>query len=94
MRDLGLTYEQVLHAVQSAIRLEMDRSGFGDAHQIIEMLKYLRLDLDMRAADQSAIVALLIAKGVFLQEEYTEQRRLAANEELARRQRTQAHDNS
>jgi len=86
MRDLGLAYDEAGHGVQSAIRFEMSQQGFADDEQdkIVHMLKHLRVGLDMRAADHSALAALLIAKGVITEDEYMEQMRLGANEELAR----------
>jgi hypothetical protein len=86
MRDLGLSYEAAGHGVQSAIRFEMSQQGFADDEQdkIVHMLKHLRVGLDMRAADHSALAELLVAKGVITEAEYIEQMRLAANEELAR----------
>jgi hypothetical protein len=88
MRDLGLSYTEAGHGVQSAIRFEMSQKGFADDEQdkIVGMLKHLRVGLDLRAADAGGLALLLIAKGVFTQAEYVEQMRLAANEELARYQ--------
>jgi hypothetical protein len=86
MRDLGLTYEEAAHGVQSCIRFEMSKNGFpNDGHnRIVDMLKHLRVGTDMRAAEAGALAALLISKGVFTELEYTEYMRVAANEELAR----------
>ena len=86
VRDLGLSYEEAGHGVQSAIRFEMTKRGFPDdeADKIVQALKHLRVGLDMRAADQSALAGLLIEKGVITTDEYVEQVRLGANEELAR----------
>lgn len=88
MRDLGLNYEEAGHGIQSAIRFEMSQLGFpdDDDSRIAKMLKHVRVGLDMRAADHSALVELLIGKGVFSSAEYLEALRLAANEELARYQ--------
>ena len=85
-RDLGLTYEQAGHGVQSAIRFEMSQTGFEDDENdaFADAIKHLRVGLDMRAADQSALAQLMIEKGVFTEAEYIEAMRLAANEELAR----------
>jgi len=93
MRDLGLSYEEAGHGVQSAIRFEMSQQGFADDEhpgsrggqdKIVHMLKHLRVGIDMRAADHSGLAALLVAKGLITEAEYIEQMRLAANEELAR----------
>jgi hypothetical protein len=86
MRDLGLSYEQAAHGVQSAIRFEMSKAGVPDEGQdaVIRMLKHLRVGVDMRAADTLGLAKLLMDKRVITKEEYVEQMRLAANEELAR----------
>jgi len=86
MRDLGLTYEQAMHGVQSAIRFEMSRRGYPDevGHDVMRMLKHLRVGVDARAADTAGLAELLIAKGVFTAEEYVEHVRLGMNDELAR----------
>lgn len=85
MRDFELTYEQATHGVQSAVRFEMQMKNMdNDDNPALNMLKHLRVGVDMRAADMGGLAALLIAKGVFTQAEYTEYMRRAANEELAR----------
>jgi hypothetical protein len=86
MRDLELTYEGAMHGVQSALRYDMTKKGFDDdeVNLIVNMLKHLRVGLNMRAADAAGLATLLIAKGVITEAEYNEQMRLAANEELAR----------
>jgi hypothetical protein len=88
-RDLGLSYFEAGHGVQSAVRFEMSRQGYPDddalqGGKVSQMLKHLRVGLDMRAADTSALAQLMIDKGVFTEDEYIEHMRLAANEELAR----------
>ena len=80
LRDLGLSYQEATHGVQSAIKFEMER---GDRNNM-DHIKHLRVGLDMRASDHAALATLLIAKGAFTEAEYIEQMRLAANEELAR----------
>lgn len=84
MRDLGLSYEEAMHGVQSAVRYEMTAKGLPDSGPIVDMLKHLRVGVDARASDTLGLVELLISKGVFTGQEYIEQMRLAANEELAR----------
>lgn len=82
MRDLGLSYEDAAHGVQSAIKFELEHD-----HRIpgsTESIKHLRTGIDCRAADAQGLAALLIAKGVFTEEEYLEYVRIAMNEELAR----------
>jgi hypothetical protein len=91
MRDLGLSYEQAAHGIQSAIRFEMSRNGLPEEGRdsigtIVNMLKHLRVGVDTRASDAGGLATLLIKKGVFTMEEYLEHMRLAANDELARYQ--------
>lgn len=84
-KDLGLTYEQAAHGVQSAVSFDMVQHGVNpDLNQATRMLKHLRVGIDMRAADAGALATLLINKGVFTAEEYVEAMRIGANEELAR----------
>lgn len=77
MKDLGLTYEQAAHGVQSAIAHKI-ASGWNGADP-----KHLRTGIDMSKADMLGLVELLIAKGIFTSAEYVESVRLAANQELA-----------
>jgi hypothetical protein len=77
MKDLELTYEAAVHGVQSAIAHKIG-TGWNGASD-----KHLRVGVDMSKADMLGLVMLLIAKGVFTEEEYIEHMRLAANTELA-----------
>jgi len=86
MRDLGLSYEEAAHGVQSAIKYEIENK-----HPVLvnnpalgNIIKHLRVGIDARAADARGLAELLIAKGVFTLDEYVEHMRLAMNEELAR----------
>lgn len=80
-RDLGLTYDQAAHGVQSAIKYELEQRGWRGPET---EWKHTRVGIDLRAAEHAGLVDLLISKGVLTEEEYMEQMRLAANEELAR----------
>jgi hypothetical protein len=80
MRDLGLSYEQAAHGVQTAIAYAMEKGGTATEP------KHLRVGIDMEKSDMLGLVELLIAKGVFTSAEYLEYVRLAANEELAMRE--------
>lgn len=77
-RDLGLTYPQAAHGIQTAIAYRMSHNN-GDTEP-----KHLRTGIDLSKTDQAGLAALLIAKGVFTEEEYVEYLRLAANEEVAK----------
>lgn len=81
MRDLGLSYEDALHGVQSAVKYELTQRGWRGEQ--VEW-KHLRVGLDARAADAQGLATLLISKGLITSEEYVEHVRLAMNEELAR----------
>jgi hypothetical protein len=80
MRDLGLTYVQAAHGVQTAIAFDMENGGTATTP------KHLRVGVDMSKSDMLGLAMLLISKGVITQEEYIEHMRLAANEELAARE--------
>ena len=76
--DLGLSYEEAAHGVQSAIAHGMS-SGATDTEP-----KHLRVGVDMSKSDLYGLATLLMEKGVFTLEEYVEHMRLAANTEVAR----------
>lgn len=85
MKDLGLSYEEALHGIQSAIKFEMEHQAVR-GQLGVDFLKHLRVGIDARAADALGLAELLIAKGVFTRDEYIEHMRLAANAELDRYQ--------
>lgn len=85
-RDLGLTYKEAAHGVQSAVRYRMETQTTYPIDYRFTGPKHLRVGLDLRASDAAGLARLLIDKGVFTEEEYVEYVRLAANEELAREQ--------
>jgi hypothetical protein len=78
-KDLGLSYREAMHGVQTAIAHAM--SG-GDYEAT--MPKHLRVGVDSAHVSQAALVDLLVAKAVFTMDEYLESLRLCANDELAR----------
>lgn len=78
--DLGLTYEQAAHGVQTAIAHDMNLGRKATEP------KHMRVGIDMQKAETAGLVSLLIAKGVFTMDEYLEAMRLAANSELAMRE--------
>lgn len=80
MRDLGLSYDEALHGVQTAIKYELEK----DNRNALDIIKHLRVGLDARGADAQGLASLLIQKGVFTLDEYLEYMRIAMNEELAR----------
>lgn len=78
--DLGLSYEQAAHGIQTAIAYDMERGKKATEP------KHMRTGIDLSKADMAGLIMLLIAKGVFTSEEYFEALRLAANTELAMRE--------
>lgn len=90
-KDLGLTYEQALHGIQSAIlqRISHDTNMSGEWSKLPDRNtsfagpKHLRVGVDTSKAEQGALAALLVRKGVITKEEYFEEMRLALNQELA-----------
>lgn len=78
--DLGLTYEQAIHGVQSGVAYEMT---LPDRQRATEP-KHLRVGVNLAMVDHGALAYLLIEKGLFTVEEYKEALRLAANQEVAK----------
>lgn len=86
MRDQGMDYEQALHAIQSAIKFDLEQKfphGLAGA-DLMAVIKHIRTGVDGSKAEQAGLAGLLIAKKVFTVKEYAEWMRLAANEEYAR----------
>jgi hypothetical protein len=67
-------YEAVIHAVQTAIAAILYSNAPAAKRQAERFRdpKHLRVGLDARAADQEGLARLLIAKGVFTEDEYLE----------------------
>lgn len=63
-KDLVKKYEEHAHAMQTAIAYNPDKRA--------QEPKHLRVGIDLRKAEHAGLVNLLIAKGVFTQEEYLE----------------------
>ena len=80
LRDLGLTYEEAAHGVQTAIAYDI-----GQGRKTTEP-KHMRVGIDMSKADMLGLAILLIEKGIITSDEYIEAMRLSANEELAMRE--------
>lgn len=83
-RDLGLTYGQALHAVQTAVmhRIGTFKPTLGHSEHDASP-KHLRVGVNSAMASHGALAFLLLKKGLFTQEEYAEEVRLAMNDELA-----------
>lgn len=72
-------YVSALHAVQSAIRFEMEADGVDADQPVMRMLKHLRVGIDSQKVEQAAFADLLISKGLITEVEYYE--KLAARME-------------
>lgn len=83
--DLGLPYEAAMHGVQTAIRFKINNAmqdvSQPDSNHLCGP-KHMRVAIDMRKADHTALVAILVDKGIFTMDEYMEYLRLSANEEV------------
>ena len=77
-RDLGLTYDQALHAVQSGVAFEHSKGSHDGTP------KHLRVGVNSAQCGVSAIARLLIEKGIITLEEHDEAQRREMNEEVAR----------
>lgn len=77
-KDLGLTYEQAVHGVQTSIASGAYDRGMEPKH--------MRTGVDMTKADMLGLACLLIDKGVISNDEYVEYIRLSANMEVAMRE--------
>lgn len=77
LRDLGLSYHEAAHGVQSALALQESKGA--------KLLtpKHMRVGIDMSKSDHGALVDLLISTGIIKHEDYLEALRLYANDELA-----------
>ena len=58
-------YEAAVHAMQSGVAYMLTRGPNGECSP-----KHLRVGVNSAMCDQAALVRLLIAKGLFTQEEY------------------------
>lgn len=77
-KDLGLSYGQALHGVQTGIKFEMETGQSQDTEP-----KHLRVGVNAAMTEHAALAFLLIKKGVITKEEYIEELRLAMNQELS-----------
>lgn len=71
-------YDAAMHAVQSGVAAEQGR-GSQDGSP-----KHLRVGINARAVEHTALVRILIAKGVFTEEEYISELADEAEREKAR----------
>lgn len=74
-------YTSAVHRVQSAIALRFGQELAGVLPSIVRRFKHNRVGIDMAKAEQGELARLLIAKGVFTEEEYLEAMSVAAERE-------------
>ena len=77
--DLGLSYEDAVHGMQTAVKFEQESLNSDDGSP-----KHLRVGVNNAMSDHAALAYLLIEKGLISDAEYREAVRLAANDELNR----------
>lgn len=87
-KDLGLTYKQALHGMQSAVLmkiiLELPKwSEDPDVNATTASPKHLRVGVNSAMVEHSALVNLLFKKKIITDVEFMEELRLAMNNELA-----------
>ena len=84
-KDLGLTYEQALHGIQTAIQHEISTGKSRKTEP-----KHMRVGIDSGHISDAALVTLLIQKGLIDETEFHESLRRQANAELADYEATHA----
>lgn len=82
-QDLGLSYKQAAHGVQSAMRYRIEGLQWDGASS-----KNLRVGVNVAMVDHAALAYLLVEKGIITETEYREALRLAMNHELWREQQS------
>lgn len=80
-RDLGLSYNQALHGMQTGVAIE--QKGLNPDASGPTSPKHLRVGVNSAMVETAALALLLMEKGVFTEEEYSEALRLLMNNELA-----------
>jgi hypothetical protein len=87
MKDLGLTYAEAAHAMQTAVKYEIDmvptNADSTGLDSSASNRKHLRVGVNSAMVNDLAVASLLIAKGVFTKEKYAEAVRIAMNNEVA-----------
>lgn len=77
--DLGLTYEQAAHGMQTAVAFSMNTGRSAPTEP-----KHLRTGINLAMSDHAGLAYLLIRKDVISEDEYREALRQAANHEVWR----------
>lgn len=64
-------YDALAHAIQTGVAMEMELGGgAGGGIGSATSPKHLRVGVNMAMCDHAALVRLLVAKGLFTEEEY------------------------
>lgn len=74
-----IRYNQLAHAIQSAVKFHPDKKG--------QEAKHLRVGVDLRAVEHSALATVLMRKGIITEREYYEGLVDAMEEEVALREK-------
>lgn len=82
--DKGLTSDEAHQAHQAGVKLELEINGVTADAPVGRILKFCRVGLDNTLCFHAALVHLLVQKGIITVDEYTEQMRVWANNEVAR----------
>jgi hypothetical protein len=80
-----MDYASAMHGVQAGVAHEVNKGLLATSlEETRRAHKHLRVGINSAHVTNEALAELLIAKGVFTQQEYVEMVRVCANRELAR----------
>lgn len=68
--NLVARYERSIHSMQTGVKMELNRDLAEHGANLEYFIKHLRVGNNARACDHAALVRILIAKGLFTEEEY------------------------
>ncbi len=83
-RDLGLTYLEAAHGIQTAVKFTVAKDPHLRSEGASHSPGHLRAGVNMAMVEHSALAGLLLDKGMITEDEYAEALRLSANEEVAK----------
>lgn len=74
LKQFSRDYQALGHAIQTGVmyELELEQPGFAET-PVGRLVKHLRTGNTLRARDHSALVHLLVRKGVITEEEYEQE---------------------
>lgn len=79
-REMQRRYANAMHGIQTAILFEIEHVGLNNAEA---SPKHLRTGINSAMVNDHAVAKLLVAKGIFTEQEYAVAVMEAAEEELA-----------